>query len=88
MGDARCRYGFDQAEVYVLGQRLEEGAAAAGQDVHLVEDHLVDESPVVMRVCRSVISGALMVANPFWGSLKRLYDRSTPSSLRELQWVD
>ena len=37
MGDARRRDGFDQAQAHVLGQRPEEGAAAAEQDQAALE---------------------------------------------------
>src|SRR5437899_7339826 len=43
MGDTWRRDGFDEAEAHVLGERLEEGPAAAEQDRYLMEDHLVDE---------------------------------------------
>src|ERR1039457_876471 len=43
VGDARCRYGFDEFELHVLGQRLEERSSAAEQDRHLMQDELVDE---------------------------------------------
>ena len=35
MGHARRRYGFDEVEVHVRGQRLEERPSAAEQDRHL-----------------------------------------------------
>ena len=43
VGDAGRRDGLDEAQPHVLGQRLEERSAAAEQDRHLVQDHLVDE---------------------------------------------
>src|ERR1039457_6782003 len=43
VGDARCRYGFDEFELHVLGQRLEQRPSAAEQDLHLMQNELVDE---------------------------------------------
>ena len=40
---AGCRHGFDEAELDVLGQSLEERSAAAEQDRHLMQDQLVDQ---------------------------------------------
>src|SRR4051794_19233615 len=44
VGDTGCGNGFDEAEPHVFGQGLEERAAAAEQDRHLVEDDLVDQA--------------------------------------------
>src|ERR1019366_2924662 len=43
VGHPRCRYGFDEFELRVLGQRLEERPSAAEQDRHLMQNALVDE---------------------------------------------
>src|SRR5260370_27778337 len=40
---AGCRDGLQQTEVHVLRELVEEAAAGAQQDGHLVEDDLVDE---------------------------------------------
>lgn len=49
VGDAGRGDGFDETETHVLGQCLEEGPAAAEQDRHLVEDHLVDQGVLERR---------------------------------------
>ena len=40
---ARCRDGFDEVELHVIGQRSEERQSGAQQNGNLVQDHLVDE---------------------------------------------
>lgn len=51
VGDAWRGDGFEETEVHVLGERLEERSAAAEEDRNLMQDHLVDESSGQSR-CR------------------------------------
>ena len=49
MGDTGRGDGLDEPEAHVPGKCLEEGPAAAEQDRHLMEDHLVGEPRLQRR---------------------------------------
>ena len=55
VGHAGCRDGFQQTEVHVLRELMEEAATGAQQDGHLVEDKLVDE-PRLERLSNLLMS--------------------------------
>src|SRR5690349_22224225 len=75
VGDARRGDGFDETQPDVFGQRLEERTAAAEQDRHLVQDHLVDQSRLQRFGSDAAAhQGYVLVAGDLAGGLDRILD--------------